>query len=57
MEYIHKDLACYSGGVLKYMKKSFGFVNIAARSNRHVLVYVTNTMMVTDYNTGASVDV
>ena len=37
----------------KYMKISFGFVNIAAGANRDVLVDVTNTMMVTDYNTGA----
>ena len=40
--------------MLKDTKKSFGFVNISAGSNWDVIVYVTNTMMVTDYNTGAS---
>ena len=29
-EYIHGYLACYSGGMSKDMKISFGFVNIAA---------------------------
>ena len=53
-EYIHEDLVCYSGGMPKYMKISFEFVNIAAGSNRYVLVYVTNTMVVTDYNTVSS---
>ena len=50
-EYIHNDLACYSGGMSKDMKRSFGFVKISAGENMDVLVYVTNTMMVTDYNT------
>ena len=40
----------------KDTKISFRFVNIAAGSNRDVLVDVTNTMMVTDYNTGALAD-
>ena len=38
------------------MKRSFGFVNIAAEANRDVLVDVINNMMVTDYNTGASAE-
>ena len=53
-EYINKDLACYSGGMSKDTKRSFGFVNISEGANRDVLVYVTNTTMVTDYNTIAS---
>ena len=40
----------------KDVKISFGFVNIAAGANRGVLVDVTNTMVVTDYNTGASAE-
>ena len=55
-EYIHEDLACYPGGMPKEMRTSFGFVNIEAGENRDVLVDVTNTMIVTDYNTGASVE-
>ena len=38
---------------MKDMKISFEFVNIAAGENRDVIVYVTNTMMLTDYNIGA----
>ena len=53
-EYVHKYLACYSGGMSKDMKISFGFVNIVAGANRYVIVDVKNTMMVTDYNTGTS---
>ena len=49
-------MACYSGGMIRDMKISFGFVNIAAGSNRDVLVNVKNTTMVTDYNTGALVE-
>ena len=52
-EYIHEYLACYSGGMSKDMKRLFGFWNIASGENRDDLVDVTNTMMVTDYNTGA----
>ena len=53
-EYIHEDLACYSMGMSKDTKRLFGFVNIAAGANKDVMVDVTNTMMVTDYNTWAS---
>ena len=56
-EYMHKDLACYSGWMLKDMKRSLGFVKIAAGAKMDVLVDVKNTMIVTDYNTGALVDV
>ena len=52
-EYIHEDLACYSMGMSKDMKQSFGFVNIAAGATKDVLVDVINTMMVTEYNTWA----
>ena len=38
------------------IRRSFGFVNIAAGANRDVQVDVKNTMMVTDYNTGASAE-
>ena len=55
-EYTREDLACYSGGVPKKIKRSFGFVNIAVGENMYVLVDVTNTMMVTDKNTGASTE-
>ena len=55
-EYIHKDLACYSGGMSRDTRRSFGFVNISEGTNRDVLVYVTNNMMITDYNTRASVE-
>ena len=55
-EYIHEDLACDSEGMSKDTKRSFGFVNIEAGANRDVLVYVTNNMMITDYNTRASVE-
>ena len=47
-EYIHKYLACYSGGMSKDMKISFGFVNISAGENRDVLVDAKNNMMVTE---------
>ena len=53
-EYIREDLECYSGGIKKDTKRSFGFVKISAGSNMDVLVDVTNNMMVTDYNTGFS---
>ena len=53
-EYIHEDLACYSKGMSKDMKRTFGFVNIAAGANHEIMVDVTNTMMVTDYNTHAA---
>ena len=36
------------------MKRSFGFVNIAAGSNRDVLVDVKNNIMVADYNIRSS---
>ena len=52
-EYIHKDLACYSGGMSRDTRRSFGFVNIAAGGNKDILVDVINTTMVTDYNNGA----
>ena len=52
-QYIHEVLACYSGGMLKDMKISFEFVNIAAGENRDVLVDMTNTMRVTNYNNEA----
>ena len=38
------------------IRRSFGFVNIAAGANRDVQVDVKNTMMVTDYNTGTSAE-
>ena len=41
-------------GTSKDMKRSFGYLNIATGANKDVLVDVTNTMMVTDYNTWAS---
>ena len=53
-EYIHEDLECYSGGMSKAMKISFGFVKISAEANMDVLLYVTNTIMVTNYKNGAS---
>ena len=52
-EYIQEDLACYSGGMSRDMKISFGFMNISAGSKRDVIVDVTNNMTVTDYNTVA----
>ena len=36
------------------MKRRFGFVNIAGGVNSDVLVDVTNTMVVTDYDTSSS---
>ena len=39
-EYIHEDLACYSGGMLRDTRRSFGFVNIAAGANKDILVDV-----------------
>ena len=55
-EYIQEDLACYSGGMPRDMKISFGFMNISAGSKRDVIVDVTNNMTVTDYNTVASAE-
>ena len=49
-EYIHEDLACYSGGMSKDMKRQFGFVNILVGVNKDILVDVANNMMVTGYN-------
>ena len=40
----------------KDIRRSFGFLNIAAGENMDALVDVTNNMMVTDYNTGASAE-
>ena len=50
-EYINEDLTCYSMAMLKDMKRSFGFVNIASEATKDVLVDVTNTTMVTYCNT------
>ena len=55
-EHIHEDLACYSGGMSRDTRRSFGFVIIASGANKDILVDVTNTMMVTYYNTGASTE-
>ena len=55
-EYIHEDLACYSEGMSRDMKISFDFVNIVVGANEDVLADMTNTIMVTEYNTGASAE-
>ena len=45
-EYIREELACYSKGMSRDMRKNFGFVNIAA----NLFVDVTEAMVLTDYN-------
>ena len=52
-EYIHKDFPCYSGGMSRDMKRSFGFVDISTGVNRDVLVDLKNSIMFTDYKTGS----
>ena len=49
-------MACYSEGMSRDMKISFDFVNIVVGANEDVLADMTNTIMVTEYNTGASAE-
>ena len=46
MEYIREELACFSKGISRAMKKTFGFVNIANGACHNI----TNVVVCTDYN-------
>ena len=48
-EYIREELACFSRGMTRNMKRKFGFVNIAGG----IYHDVTDTMITTQYNTFA----
>ena len=52
-EYIREELACFSEGMSKDMKRKFNFVNVAGGVYSD-LVDVTSTMLVTDYTTAAA---
>jgi len=45
-EYVREDLACYSAGMTRSMKRTFGFVNIAGGAFNDV----TTTVVATPYN-------
>ena len=48
LEYIREDLACFSAGMSKSMKRKFGFVNVAAGAHTDV-VDITTTVLTTAY--------
>jgi hypothetical protein len=48
-EYLREELACFSQGMTRNMKRKFGFVNIAGG----IYHDVTETMITTQYNTFA----
>ena len=50
MEYIREELACFSEGMSKNMKRSFGFVNVAGGAYHDI----TSTVLLTEYDTPAS---
>ena len=49
-EYIREELACYSKGMTRSMRRKFGFVNVAAGN----LVDITDTTVVTAYTSNPS---
>ena len=49
-EYIREELACYSKGMSRDMKRTFGFVNVAAGTP----VDITRTVVISAYNTPAA---
>ena len=49
-EYIREELACYSKGMTRSMRRKFGFVNVAAGN----LVDITDTTVVTAYTANPS---
>ena len=48
-EYIREELACFSEGMSKNMRRKFNFVNIAGEAYHDV----TNAVLVTEYSTMA----
>ena len=51
MEYIREELACFSEGMSKNMKRTFGFVNIAGG----LFHDITDDVIDTDYNVNVSI--
>ena len=49
-DYVREQIASFSEGMAKNMKKKFNFVNVCAGAHSG-LVDITNTMVVTPYNT------
>ena len=49
-EYIREDLACYSKGMSRDMKRKFGFVNIAGGA----FTDVTSAVVATSYSVNAT---
>ena len=52
-EYIREQLASYSEGMSKNMKRKFNFVNVAAGAHSDI-VDVTSAVLVTEFNTAAA---
>ena len=52
-EYIREQLACYSVGMSKSMKKKHGFVNIAGGAHTDVPTDVTTEIMTLEFNSAA----
>ena len=52
-EYISEQLACFSAGMSRAMKRKFNFVNIAGGANSDI-VDVTTTVMGMDYDPPAA---
>jgi hypothetical protein len=50
MEYIREELACFSDGMSRSMKKTFGFMNIAGGHFQDI----TNTVINSEYNINVS---
>ena len=50
MEYIREELACFSEGMSKDMKRSFGFVNVAGGAYHDI----TSTVLMTEYDEPAA---
>ena len=50
MEYIREELACFSAGMSKNMKRKFGFVNVAGGACHDI----TNTVVHAEYDNNAA---
>ena len=53
MEYIREDLACFSEGMSKNMKRKFGFVNVAGGAYND-MVDITTTVCLQEYDPPAA---
>ena len=53
MEYIQEELACFSEGMSKNMKRKFGFVNVAGGAYNDI-VDITTTVCLADYEQPAA---